>query len=88
MPTISMFQGIIIRMYYGPKEHNPPHLHSYYQEFEATYDINNAEFIDGDMPSAKNKLILAWIILHKDELIANWDLCQNCEIPFKIEGLK
>jgi hypothetical protein len=33
MPTISMFFGIIIRMYYAPKEHNPPHIHVYYQDF-------------------------------------------------------
>lgn len=75
-------------MYYGPKEHNPPHIHTYYQEFEATYDIYNAELIEGNMPSSKNKLILAWLTIHIDELIANWKLCQNGEFPFKIEGLK
>lgn len=32
MPTISMFYGIIIRMYYAPKEHPPPHFHVYYGE--------------------------------------------------------
>ena len=34
MPTISMFYGIIIRMYYAPSEHNPPHIHAYYQNFK------------------------------------------------------
>jgi nitrate reductase beta subunit len=88
MPTISMFHGIIIRMYYGPKEHNPPHIHSYYQAYEALYDILSAEIIDGNMPATKNKLILGWLVLHKVELLANWELCQNGEIPFKIEGLR
>ena len=45
MPTISMFFGIIIRMYYAPKEHNPPHIHSYYQDYKATFRI-----IDGEKP--------------------------------------
>jgi len=36
MPTISMFYGVIIRMYYAPGEHNPPHFHAYYNEFKAT----------------------------------------------------
>jgi len=39
MPTLSMFFGIIIRMYYAPKEHNPPHIHAYYQDFKATINI-------------------------------------------------
>ncbi|DAB30992.1 MAG TPA: hypothetical protein CFH84_01005 [Sulfurimonas sp. UBA12504] len=32
MPTISMFYGIIVRMYCAPNEHNPPHIHVYYNE--------------------------------------------------------
>ena len=83
-----MFQGIIIRMYFAPAEHNPPHLHAYFQDFEATYDLQKAELLDGNLPNSKHKLILAWIILHQDELLANWQLCQNGETPFKIEGLK
>ncbi|MCD4786763.1 MAG: DUF4160 domain-containing protein, partial [Desulfobacterales bacterium] len=38
MPTISMFYGIIIRMYCFPGEHNPPHIHAYYQDFKAVID--------------------------------------------------
>lgn len=43
MPTLSMFFGLIIRMYYGPKEHNPPHIHVYYGEFTATVKIEDCE---------------------------------------------
>ncbi len=39
MPTISMFYGIIIRMYFAPGEHAPPHFHAYYAEHKATVDI-------------------------------------------------
>jgi hypothetical protein len=39
MPTISMFYGVIIRMYYAPGEHNPPHFHAYYNEFKATFSL-------------------------------------------------
>ena len=35
MPTISMFYGIIIRMYCAPNEHNPPHIHVYYQDYKS-----------------------------------------------------
>ena len=88
MPTISMFFGIIIRMYYAPKEHNPPHIHAYYQDTRATYGISDAELIIGKMPVRQQKIIMAWIEIHKEELMANWQLCQNGEKPFKIEPLK
>jgi hypothetical protein len=39
MPTISMFFGIMIRMYYAPEEHNPPHIHALYQGAEAVFAV-------------------------------------------------
>jgi len=48
MPTISMFYGIIVRMYYAPKEHPPPHFHVYYAEHKATVDIHTCERIQGE----------------------------------------
>jgi hypothetical protein len=88
MPTLSMFFGIIIRMYYAPKEHNPAHIHAYFQEYKASVKILDGEIINGTLPSRQLKLVLAWIEIHKDELLANWELCQNGEKPFKVEPLK
>lgn len=88
MPTISMFFGIIIRMYYAPKEHNPPHIHAYFQDTTATFKIEDGTLLNGQIPSKQIKLIQAWIEIHKDELFADWDLCQNGERPYKIEPLK
>lgn len=88
MPTISMFFGIIIRMYYSPKEHNPPHIHVYYQESSATINIETCEIIEGQFPLKQLKLVIAWIEIHKEELTADWKLCQNGEKPYPIEPLK
>ena len=88
MPTISMFFGIIIRMYYAPKEHNPPHIHAYYQNETAVIDINSCDIMEGKLPSKQLKLINAWIEIHKEELLADWELCQNSEKPYPIEPLK
>ena len=88
MPTISMFFGIIIRMYCAPKEHNPPHFHAYYQNYKAIIDILTCEMIEGNLPSKQQKLVLAWAELHKDELIADWELASNGELPFSIDPLK
>ena len=88
MPIISMFYGIIIRMYTGLKEHNPPHIHALYQGLEAVYDIRTAEKIKGDMPSNQSKLISAWIVLHEEELMADWELAQSNESIYKIRPLR
>ena len=88
MATISMFFGILIRMYLGKKDHNPPHIHAYYQNKKATFYIKTGDKMQGELPLDKEKLVSAWIILHKEELLANWDLAQNGELPFKIDPLK
>ncbi len=87
MPTISMFFGIIIRMYCAPQEHNPPHFHAYYQDHKAIIDINTCELKEGSLPRKQLKLVLAWAELHKDELLADWQLASNGELPFKISPL-
>ena len=88
MPTLSMFFGIIIRMYYAPKEHNPPHIHVYYQDFVSVINFHTFELLQGELPSKQLRLVSAWIEIHKEELIADWALCQNGEKPFSIEPLK
>ncbi|MEK7307200.1 MAG: DUF4160 domain-containing protein [Nitrospirota bacterium] len=88
MPTISMFYGIIIRIYCAPSEHSPPHFHAYYQERKAIVDIMKCEITEGDLPSRQAKLVMAWAELHKEELLADWELASRGELPFKIEPLK
>ena len=88
MPTISMFFGLIIRMYYAPKEHNPPHIHVYYQDDSATVRIDNCEILEGRLTTKQLRLVAAWIEIHREELMADWTLCQNGEKPFSIEPLK
>ncbi len=88
MPTLSMFYGIIIRMFYAPREHNPPHIHVYYQEYRAIIDLIEGNILDGEVPSRQMKLVIAWIEIHREELLADWKLCQNGEKPFAIEPLK
>ena len=88
MPTLSMFFGIIIRMYYAPKEHNPPHIHVFYQNLKAVMDIQSYEILEGQIPPRQLRLVSAWIEIHKEELLADWILCQNGEKPFTIEPLK
>ena len=85
MPTLSMFFGIIIRMFVD--DHNPPHFHASYQGHEATFDLSG-NILEGDMPVKQQKLIAAWAEIHHDELEANWQLAINKESLFKIQPLQ
>ena len=71
-----------------PKEHNPPHIHVYYQDYKTTIKVQDCEIIEGEIPSRQLRLVQAWIEIHREELIADWELCQNGEKPFQIEPLK
>jgi hypothetical protein len=88
MPTISMFFGIIVRMYCGRTEHNPPHIHVYYQDFKAVFEIGTGSMRDGDLPPRQTRLVEAWIELRREELIADWALASQGELPFRIEPLR
>ena len=88
MPTISMFYGIIIRMYYAPSEQPPPHFHVYYGEYRASVDIQTCEITQGKLPKKQSRLVIAWAELHQEELMANWTLLMNGEKPFNIQPLQ
>jgi hypothetical protein len=88
MPILSMFFGIIIRMYReinGP--HNIPHIHAEYQGQEMVISLDG-EILEGSLPSKKTKLVLAWIEIHHEELVANWQLLSEGEEYFKIDPLR
>ncbi|MGL6196537.1 MAG: DUF4160 domain-containing protein [Thermoguttaceae bacterium] len=89
MPAISMFYGIVIYIYWEKGErHNLPHLHAVYNDCEAVLSIPNGKMLSGKLPRRQMKLVQAWIILHEDELLANWNLAQENQPLFKIDPLK
>lgn len=60
MPVISMFYGIIIRMFYfDNKEHKTPHIHIEYAEYKAVLEIPGGSFLEGNFPADKLKLVMA-----------------------------
>lgn len=71
MPTLSMFYGILVRMYDEKNSpHNCPHIHASYSGQEAVLALDGS-LLEGSLPSGKLKLLLAWMEIHKDELEAN-----------------
>lgn len=89
MPAISMFYGLIVYMYFlDNTQHKLPHIHVRYQNYEVIVSIPDGEILEGCIPPAKMKLLQAWIELHKDELVADWELAVAGENPYKIEPLR
>ncbi|MBQ7279058.1 MAG: DUF4160 domain-containing protein [Clostridia bacterium] len=88
MPTISMFYGIIISMYWEKTgQHHTPHFHARYGDSKAEVDFDG-EIIAGSLPSKQASIVKAWTLIHQDELRANWELAMQDEMPYKIEPLK
>jgi Domain of unknown function (DUF4160) len=75
MPTISVFYGIIIRMYH--RDHEPAHFHAFYQGNEAKIDIENLRLMAEHLPHRALDLALDWADLHQNELRANWRLARQ-----------
>jgi hypothetical protein len=89
MAIISMFYGIIVSMYYfDRRQHNLPHIHARYQEHEAVFSIVDADVIEGSIPQNKLRLVQAWVEIHREELLANWELASSGQEIFKIDPLK
>ena len=85
MPTISYFYGIYIRMYV--REHQPPHFHAVYGEYEANVSIGGGEVIEGRLPQNAARLVKEWATRHSVELESNWRRSQSGHAPERIAGL-
>ncbi len=89
MPTISMFYGLMISLFYEDGDrHHLPHIHVRYQGMRASIAIDSGDVLAGQIPPKQLKLVQAWIELHKDELLANWQLVNEGEEPYKIAPLQ
>lgn len=86
MPEISRFYGIVIKMFFD--DHNPPHFHASYGEYEVLIEINNLAVFAGQLPPRALGLVIEWATLHQDELLNNWERAQGQQSVNKIEPLK
>ena len=90
MPVLSMFFGIIVRMYreQGGK-HNIPHIHAEYSGVEIVMALDGT-VIEGEkqFPKNKQKMLEVWMDIHREDLEANWKLLSNGEQFFRIDPLK
>lgn len=85
MPTISMFYGVVIQMFWN--DHAPPHFHALYGEHEAIVAIETFQVLRGSLPHRALALVFEWAQDHRAELMENWERCRLREMPTKIEPL-
>lgn len=84
MPTISVFFGITIRMFF--LEHPPPHFHASYQRYRALISIETGAIIHGSLPPGTYRIIREWAARHRAELMENWERARAKRPPQRIPG--
>jgi hypothetical protein len=82
MPTIAIVDGVKIQMFY--KDHIPPHFHAILGDDEVLVAIRTLDVIQGSLPSAKLRGVLAWAKDHQDKPAVNWIRCQDDQRPERI----
>ncbi len=70
MPEISRFLGIVIGMFY--RDHNPPHFHAYYGEYEIAIAIHDGAVLWGSLPRRALGHVQEWRTSHISELEDDW----------------
>ena len=81
MPEIVRFYGIIIKMFFKPKEHDPAHIHALYNEYVGVFDIKTYEMTEGDMPLRAQQLVKEWMTEHQEELLEMWQSQRIVKLP-------
>ena len=81
MPEITRFYGIVIKMFFKPKEHEPSHIHAVYGEYLGEFNIQTLEMLQGDLPMKAQGLVKEWLALHRDELQTMWDTQTIRKLP-------
>jgi hypothetical protein len=61
------------------RDHNPPHFHAAYGDYEAIIDIEHNEIIGGYLPPRVLGLVTERTALHQIELMENWERARTQE---------
>lgn len=89
MPTISMFYGIVVYMFFfDNKKHPSPHLHVSYGDDDAVFSVNDGELQEGSIPANKLKLVQAWIEIRREDLLTDWRLVLHGQPPLPVKPLE
>ena len=54
----------------------------------ASFDLETREVLAGELDGDDTDKVRAWMSIHKEELLANWQLLREEDTYFKIEPLR
>ncbi|WP_076792931.1 DUF4160 domain-containing protein [Chlorobium sp. KB01] len=84
-----MFFGILISIFYGDDEqHHTPYVHARYQGKSVSIAIEDGNLLAGNIPTRQLRMVQVWIDIHREELMADWELACAGEEPFRIAPLQ
>ena len=81
LPEISRFYGIIIKMFFKPKEHEPSHIHALYGEHVGIFDLQTLKMVEGDLPRKAQELVREWMVYHQSSLLEMWESQKLKKLP-------
>lgn len=81
MPVIARFYGVLIKMYFSQSEHGVPHFHAIYGEYNAVFEIQTLEMLEGDLPVRAQRLVREWGAQYQQELLQMWNSNEFRQLP-------
>ena len=89
MPVISMFYGLIVRMYsFDIQQHQAPHIHVQYGRAACCDRDSRWKHSGRRSEDKQNEIVRAWIEIHQEELMADWQLAVEGQRVFTIDPLR
>lgn len=70
MPCIKVIESTKIYIYL--RDHNPPHFHAIYAEFEELIEIKSLKVYTGTLPKKQHKKVISWARDKQDYIMAKW----------------
>ena len=86
MPILSTFFGIIVRVYHD--DHEPPHVHVQYGEFEAIVEISTGRVLAGRLPPRVRRILAEWLRERRDAVAKAWAIARQHRTPPRIRPLE
>jgi len=86
MPVISAFFGMLIRVFHA--DHEPPHIHVQYGEYEAIVEIKTGNVLKGKLPRRLSGMVKKWLELRRSEVMKAWEDARAHRMPHKVKPLE
>ena len=81
MPEVTRFDGVVIKMFFKPREHEPSHIYALYGEFVGIFELDTFQMIEGDLPGKIQEHVKEWIARYQSELKEMWDTQEIKKLP-------